>query len=419
MSSATDSAVASRARALSPRDAVHDPRLLDTLFGIALSLVVGGALGDGSIPVNVMPIVLAVPILAGWVWWRIRRRRGLRSPGLAIALGVLALVLYVSANNISSLGVQWIVVLVLTLELGLAGSIGFTIVVCVATLIIHVTVGYGLERGAFEAIASGLMLALGIDFAALLGRAERIDAERSAALVDLERAHEEQARRHAREQDLVLAEERARVATALHDGLGHRLTAIGMSLEFSERMRERDPERAAAEVRAARAMAGEALDEMRMVVRAMHPAESAAGDAADTLAAVATSFSSTSLDVSFERMGEGRLEADHGLLLLRFAQEGLTNVVRHAAATRALLRLEHAAGGIRVELLDDGEGSSRDASPTEGFGIRALRERAEAMGGTLEALPGRGLERDAPNSRGFRLAMTLPAMTLPASGATS
>src|SRR5699024_9664857 len=105
----------------------------------------------------------------------------------------------------------------------------------------------------------------------LLKRVAAAEIERNVALDELEDANSELRRRLAAEEDLVVAEERARVAAALHDGLGHRLTSIGMSLDFSERMVERDPLRTREEISNARATASEALDEMRRVVRAMHP----------------------------------------------------------------------------------------------------------------------------------------------------
>ncbi|MEI2776220.1 MAG: histidine kinase [Tetrasphaera sp.] len=73
------------------------------------------------------------------------------------------------------------------------------------------------------------------------------------------------------ERDLVLAQERTRAARELHDGLGHRLTLVAMSFEYAQRMRHRDPEPAWAEIENAAKTNQEALDHMRLWVRAAPP----------------------------------------------------------------------------------------------------------------------------------------------------
>lgn len=378
---------------------LHDPRILDTLFTLAVVLVSSGMLGGRPITFAAVPLLtgLAALVLL-WIGWRHRRSRGHRSPVIAVAFAVIAVALFVLTGNVMSLGIQWIAVLLLVFELRVVAGIVYTAVLVAITLGLHAIFGEGVARALFEGFGVALLLGVGIEFAMLVQRAERTDAERRDALAALEAAYAEQRRRHGREQDLVLAEERARIATALHDGLGHRLTAIGMMLDFSERMRARDPERAAAEVREARAAAGEALDEMRRVVRAMHPVATNADDIASSLAAVAASFESTGLEVTFERLGAGAIDRDTGLLLLRVVQEGLTNVVRHAGASHALVRLATTGDEVRIAILDDGP----SGEIVEGFGIRSLRERAADVGGRVDVDPHGGLDG------GFALTVSLP-----------
>src|SRR5690606_2950873 len=102
----------------------------------------------------------------------------------------------------------------------------------------------------------------GIILAQALRAADELNSARLQALSALRH-------QYASDTDLVLAEERARTGRALHDGLGHRLTAVGMSLEFAERMRPNDPDRAWQEVDRARTEAATALTDMRRLVRAM------------------------------------------------------------------------------------------------------------------------------------------------------
>ncbi|MGO1544847.1 MAG: sensor histidine kinase [Gulosibacter sp.] len=391
------------------RKRVFDLKLLDTLFILAMILLTSRFPGGtaGLLPFAFEVTLIGVVLVIGmWIWWRIRRAKGQRSSILAIVFAVLAISFYLVANNVSSLGLQWIAVLVLALELGVIASVAYAGVIVVLTLGVHVFFGSGLFAGLFEGLASAVLLGVGVQFALLIRHAERVDAERLAALQELEhantelaRAFEEQRLQHGRDQDLVIAEERARVATGLHDGLGHRLTAIGMSLDFSDRMRDRDPERAAAEVRAARATSAEALDEMRRVVRAMHPVNTDADNIAGSLESVAKSFGSTGLTVRFSRTGDGEISPETGLILLRFAQEALTNVVRHSGASQVELALAQSAAEVELAVRDDGESAEPFAA---GFGIRSLQERAQATGGMVDAQPGQGLDG------GFALSITLP-----------
>ena len=75
-----------------------------------------------------------------------------------------------------------------------------------------------------------------------------------------------------------------------------------------------------------------------------------------------------------------------GAAVYRIAREALTNVVRHAHATAATVRVEHQNGRVEVAVRDDGSGSNGNApGATPGHGISGMRERAEALGGTLTA----------------------------------
>src|SRR5262249_28339683 len=79
--------------------------------------------------------------------------------------------------------------------------------------------------------------------------------------------------------------------------------------------------------------------------------------------------------------GLPELGANGELVVYRVAQEALTNVARHAGATRARVRLERVNGGTRLEVCDDGRGFSADA--LEGGGVLGMRERAVLVGGAL------------------------------------
>lgn len=217
-----------------------------------------------------------------------------------------------------------------------------------------------------------------------------LDAERSreaaqALLVDLERANAELTRQAERVKALAIAEERARVAREVHDTLGHHLTAINLQLQNAERFAPRDPERAGEKVREARASTLAALAEVRRSVRALKPPALDQRSGVAALSAIARTFDGAGPEVCFRLEGEERpLPEDAELALYRATQEGLTNAARHASAQRVLVTLALAPDRATLTVADEGAGAP-DGALVGGFGLAALRERIEALGGTFAA----------------------------------
>jgi signal transduction histidine kinase len=95
-----------------------------------------------------------------------------------------------------------------------------------------------------------------------------------------------------------------------------------------------------------------------------------------------------------------QLPAGVDLAGYRIVQEALTNVVRHAGATTATVRLDYRPGELGVQVDDDGRGNADGATANGGNGIAGMRERADALGGRLSA--------GAGPAGGFRVSATLP-----------
>lgn len=209
----------------------------------------------------------------------------------------------------------------------------------------------------------------------------------------------------AAEVELVLADERTRAARDLHDGLGHRLTLIGMALTFAQRTRDRDPDRGWEQVERARVEAGEALTTMRRWVRALSPVRVEDAPLDVTLDAVAESFRGTGLAVEVRgSLADPEVRRDLGravtLFVHRFVQEGLTNTLRHSTATRVEVGYRVGGDGVGLSVSDDGSPGSPDRpDPTLGFGLRTLGERAAELGGAVTA---------AWSSSGLTLSAELP-----------
>ncbi|GAA1571522.1 hypothetical protein GCM10009827_111820 [Dactylosporangium maewongense] len=183
--------------------------------------------------------------------------------------------------------------------------------------------------------------------------------------------------------ELSAAAERGRVARDLHDSLGHHLTAVSIQLEKAAAFRERDPVAADQSVRAARDSAARALHEVRGAVRALSAPFSLTGALAD--------LAGEGVDVAV--LGdEPDLPLAARIAVFRAAQEGVTNARRHAGAGRVTVRATFGGGTARLVVADDGHGFAAGAA--EGFGLRGMRERLAAVGGSVAVTTGH-TSRDA------------------------
>lgn len=366
------------------------PQLLDFFFGIAVILLLNAAGAGGRPPAwEISGVLTTILLTALWIWWR-----QCRQPVAAIAFALTSFVSYVIANSLVSVALQWVALIVLVLTLGRLAGYFYSVGILVLLVSVHVVAGSDLIRILSEALYSLLLVVAGMSFANLMKRSNLLDSERRRALVELETANAALNRSLRDSRDLALSRERSRVAAALHDGLGHRLTTVGLSLDFADRMLDRDPERAREEIRQARAAASEALGEMRATVRAMTPVELADGDIREALSRLAGSFAGTGLTADFAASGDREPAEDLNQLLLRFTQEALTNVIRHARADRVEIRFH----GTHLSVADNGCGN--DAPP--GYGLESLARRAKELGAGIEGEPHGGIDG------GFLITLELP-----------
>ena len=168
--------------------------------------------------------------------------------------------------------------------------------------------------------------------------------------------------------------ERERIARDLHDVLGHTLSVIILKSELAGKLIDRDPERARAEIGDVERTSREALAEVRSTIRGYcaQSLESELKQAKATLETAGVAVKSESAEIFLTPAQES--------VVALVVREAVTNVVRHAGARHCLLRLQPVNGSCHVEIHDDGRGGD----PVEGNGLRGMRERIEALGGTLE-----------------------------------
>ncbi|MFF8730539.1 sensor histidine kinase [Streptomyces sp. NPDC015171] len=196
-------------------------------------------------------------------------------------------------------------------------------------------------------------------------------------------------------------EERLRIARELHDVLAHSISVINVQASMGLALLDSDPEQARSALTTIKAASKEALGEVRQVLgalRAPGAAPRAPAPGLDRLPELVEQAAAAGLTVETE--GEPpRLPPGAGLAAFRIVQEALTNVVRHSGSRHARVRVGYGDGVLRLRIDDDGPATGADAGGG-GNGLAGMRERAAALGGTIEAGP-------RPDG-GFRVLAVLP-----------
>ncbi|MEL6247696.1 MAG: sensor histidine kinase [Cyanobacteria bacterium J06627_15] len=191
---------------------------------------------------------------------------------------------------------------------------------------------------------------------------------------------------------LAMDQERSRIARDIHDSLGHSLTALNIQLEGALKLADRDPKKARTFLVEAKHMGSVALKEVRQSVAALRGEALKGISLESAVAELVTNFQKASgVTPSVHLALRTPLSDPVQLALYRIVQEGLTNILRHANARTVRLDLSTHAQRVMLTLEDDGEGFDPTLLST-GYGLRGMRERAEALGGSfaLHSQPGQG-----------------------------
>ncbi|MFJ5805384.1 sensor histidine kinase [Streptomyces sp. NPDC093093] len=234
----------------------------------------------------------------------------------------------------------------------------------------------------------------------------RLQVTRQAYTRAVEERAAELERANLIEAEQAAARERARIAREMHDVLSHAVSIMIVQAEAGPVAVRRAPERAEAAFDAIADTGREAMTQLRAMLGVLRTDEVAPRrpqPGIGQLAGLLDRVRGSGPTVSYERTGAVRpLPAALEATVYRVVQEALTNVVRHAGASTAAVRLEYGSGDLAVEVTDDGRGP--DGSPG-GHGLIGIRERAAAHGGTVESGPG-------ADGRGFRVRVVLVTSAL-------
>jgi signal transduction histidine kinase len=215
-----------------------------------------------------------------------------------------------------------------------------------------------------------------------------------------------------REAERRVADERLRIARELHDVLAHTIGVVTVQSGVAADTLERRPAAARSALAAIRTASREAMDELRATIGVLRRPEAEGTPDGGTPPAPAPGLgqlddlvgtaAGAGLRVELAVDGEPRpLPAAVGLTAYRIVQEALANVARHARAAIVVVSVCYEPDAVRIEVSDDGRGPTRPPADGQvGYGLLGMRERAEAVGGWLEAGPG-------PDG-GFRVRACLP-----------
>ena len=252
-----------------------------------------------------------------------------------------------------------------------------------------------------------IIYAFGVVFVVLMARvvclekvgrireqASRVRAEE--LLAEVERAHRQLQAYAERVAELATTEERNRVAREIHDGLGHALIAITLQLEKALVYQEKQPGIALQAVSDAKQVAKDALQDVRRSVSVLRtPREPFACTRGITL--LVEQLREHGLSVDFEVDGsEERFSHDALMTLYRVAQEGFTNIQKHAQASAVQVRLHFAGEEAHLSICDNGRGFDTEHGPQqperpgEGYGLQGIRERVALVGGSFQLVSQEG-----------------------------
>ena len=369
----------------------------DALLLAAIGIgVTGAVLGrehvngpEGPLWFDILAIlVIVLPLLA-------RRRFPFGAPA---AMGVAAaLTSFVDRTVVPYDGVTFLVGCAALFLVGLLRDraqavAGFAVAEGVLAVVVH----NDPRSGVGNFVVASIIFAIVWTIAFGVGRksVEADEARDRAARAERER--EERARS-------AVAEERARIARELHDVVGHSVSVMTVQASGVRRLLRPDQDREREALLVVERTGREALAEMRRMVGVLRRPEEAPALAPqpslDHLGRLVEQAREAGLPVELSIEGDAiQLPAGVDLTAYRLVQEGLTNVVKHAQATRAEVLVKYGESYLEVTVTDNGSGvGNGDGS---GHGLVGIRERVSVYGGQLDAGPQPG--------GGYRLRATLP-----------
>jgi signal transduction histidine kinase len=193
--------------------------------------------------------------------------------------------------------------------------------------------------------------------------------------------------------ELATTKERNRLAREIHDNLGHYLTVVNVQIEAAKTVLKKDPERALEAMTKAQELTQKGLTRVRESVASLRESPIGNKPLHEAIRTLIKDSRSTGIVTEYHVLGKPRkTKPQIELAIYRTVQEGLTNVRKHARASRMDITLDYqSADKIYLEVIDNGVGS---ATATGGFGLLGIRERVKLIGGDFQisTQPGQGFK---------------------------
>jgi signal transduction histidine kinase len=357
-------------RGVVARRALSSALALDWLPVIAVPpvLIVDAAVSSYGNPLTTVNLIVA---FAGCLPLAARRHLGFPALAPLLTAGII-----LELWRLHPASTVVLIPMIALFELALGGDRRRSLWMSVATVpcVIVSVLPFATSSNLAPVVISNLALCVLAIAGGDLVRSRRLSAQR---LVDAREA--ETLRR--------VGEERLRIAHEIHDVVAHAMTAINVQAGVAAHLLERDPGQAHDALRAIKDTSGAALQDLRATLNVLRDPSRAAplGPASGLadLTSLTDGLRAAGVAVAVEVEPVGDVPAAVQSAAYRIVQEALTNVARHAAASSAQVTVRRAPDAVRIEVVDDGVAATGAA----GNGVRGMRERAVALGGTLEAAP--------------------------------
>ncbi|CAK6700645.1 sensor histidine kinase [Synechococcus sp. CBW1107] len=356
---------------------------------------------SAGFPAAAQAIVLLFGLMGIWL--------PLRPQGVKIAHFILQVILILLAARWSTVGLRLFPLLqiVLVLRSSLMFNMLGRVLVTSGTFVVFLimvqsqlqSLGRSLPPRANEVLLpqlSGIRLNLVVMFSLvlvfLLMLMNALIAERQRG-EELKMANQKLKESAAQIEILAMGRERSRIARDIHDSLGHALSGLNIQLEGALKLWEADPEQARNFVTQAKMMGSTALGEARQAVATLRQTDDLRKDLSSEIDLLIQRFRETTGVLPQVAVDCPPLPESVNLTVYRIVQEGLTNISKYARAdhVRITIKASSEPAQLAITIEDNGVGFHPHHNST-GFGLRGIRERAEAEGGQLRLItaPGEG-----------------------------
>ncbi|MFT3889858.1 MAG: sensor histidine kinase [Arachnia sp.] len=376
------------------------PWIVDALLAAGVTAVLASIIALSQVPTGASSNVLAYVFATGFGAVLLLRRS---MPIPVLLLSVLGTFGYYILD-LPPIGVALPVVAALfsAAEVGLTHwAVGAGAVVFIVSLYFRVRddpapLGYLLG---YDAVSNIALIAAGIALGYSL-RARRIRAVQQAEIARLTEAQ------IAREAESRMQGERERISRELHDTLGHTMSVISLHAGVGAEAVGHDDRTVSEALERIRTASTRSLQELRSMVRILRstsdPDETRSILSLSAVQELVDAARGAGVEVTTDITATpAELSAPVDAAAYRVIQESITNVIRHARATRAQVHVDIRDGRLHINVTDNGRGSAADAGAKGGYGMVGMSERVRLLGGSLTT-------RSVPGA-GFVVEATIPA----------